>query len=120
MDARLVGLGDLEIEGKRYDADVVIERGQVRRRKKPSKLYRDRFGHTLLSAEEWIPWGGPRLIVGAGADGLLPIMAEVYDVAVRRPPRDLQRGRATPLPTERSPATPVTIGRTGVGLRPRV
>ncbi len=85
MDARLVGFGEVEVEGKRYDADVVIERGQVRRRhKKPSKPYRDRFGHTPLSAEESIPWGGPRLIVGTGADGLLPIMAEVYDEAVRR------------------------------------
>jgi hypothetical protein len=72
MDARLVGFGDLEVEGKRYDVDVVIKRGQVRRRrKKPSKAYRDRFGHTRLSAEESIPWGGPRLIVGTGADGQL-------------------------------------------------
>jgi hypothetical protein len=85
MDARLVGFGKVEVEGKRYEADVVIKRGQVRRRrKKPSKAYRDRFGHTPLSAEESIPWGGPRLIVGTGADGLLPIMAEVYDEAVRR------------------------------------
>jgi hypothetical protein len=85
MDARLIGFGEVELEGKRYDSDIVIKRGQVRRRrKKPSKAYRDRFGHTPLSAEESIPWGGPRLIVGTGADGLLPIMAEVYDEAVRR------------------------------------
>jgi hypothetical protein len=85
MNARLVGFGEIELEGKRYDADVVIDRGQVRRRhKKPSKPYRDRFGHTPLSAEESIPWGGPRLIVGTGADGLLPIMAEVYELAARR------------------------------------
>ena len=85
MHARLLSFGVLEVEGKRYDADVVIERGQVRRRrKKPSKPYRDRFGHTPLSADESIPWGGPRLIVGTGADGLLPIMAEVYEEAARR------------------------------------
>lgn len=85
MKARLLGFGDIELEGKRYDTDVVIERGQVRRRhKKPSKPYRDRFGHTPLSAEELIPWGGPRLIVGTGADGLVPIMAEVYELAARR------------------------------------
>ena len=47
MNARLLGFGEIELEGKRYDADVVIEGGQVRRRhKKPSKRYRDRFGHT--------------------------------------------------------------------------
>jgi hypothetical protein len=85
MNAELLGFGELEVEGTRFDADVVIERGQVRRRrKKPSKPYRDRFGHTPLSADESIPWGGPRLIVGTGADGRLPIMAEVYDEAARR------------------------------------
>ena len=85
MKARLLGFGEIEVEVRRYDADVVIERGQVRRRrKKPSKPYRDRFGHTPLSADESIPWGGPRLIVGTGADGRLPIMAEVYEEAARR------------------------------------
>jgi hypothetical protein len=85
MDARLVSFGEVEVEGKRYQADVVIDRGHTRRRhKKPSKAYRGRFGHTPLSADESIPWGGPRLIVGTGADGNLPIMAEVYDEAVRR------------------------------------
>jgi hypothetical protein len=85
MHARLLSFGVLEVEGQRYDADVVIERGQVRRRrKKPSKPYRDRFGHTPLSADEAIPWGGPRLIVGTGADGRLPIMAQVYEEAARR------------------------------------
>jgi len=47
MNAELLGFGEIGIEGTRYDADVVIECGQVRpRRKKPSKPYRDRFGHT--------------------------------------------------------------------------
>ena len=36
MKARLLGFGDIELEGKWYDADVVIERGQVRRRHKRS------------------------------------------------------------------------------------
>jgi hypothetical protein len=85
MRAHVVGFGEIEVEGKRYDADVVIERGEVRRRhKKLSKPYRDRFGHTPLSAKESIPWDGPRLIVGTGADGRLPIMAEVYREAARR------------------------------------
>ena len=85
MNAHVLGFGEIEIEGKRYAADVVIERGRVRRRrKKPSKHYRDQFGHTPLSADESIPWGGPRLIVGTGADDRLPIMAEVYEEARRR------------------------------------
>jgi hypothetical protein len=85
MIAQLLGFGSIEVEGQQYSADIVIERGQVRRRrKKPSKVYRDRFGHTPLSTRESIPWGGPALIVGTGADGLLPIMAEIYEEATRR------------------------------------
>jgi hypothetical protein len=85
MDVRLVSFGQLEIDGRRFDNDVVLERGRVRRRKKgPSKVYRDRYGHTPLSTDESIPWSAPRLIVGTGADGQLPIMPELYREARRR------------------------------------
>jgi len=81
----MLRFGSIEVDGKRYDVDVVIEGGHVRRRRKrPSKPYRDQFGHTPLSAEESIPWGGPSLIVGTGANSQLPIMAEVYGEAARR------------------------------------
>jgi len=55
-----------------------------KRSKKPSKPYRDKFGHTPLSANEEIPWGGPRLIIGTGAHGSLPIMDEVVEEAARQ------------------------------------
>jgi hypothetical protein len=85
MRAELVGFGLIEIEGERYDHDVVVIEGRVRKRdKKPSKRYRDRFGHTPLSPEEFIPWEGDRLIVGTGATGQLPIMEGVLDEAARR------------------------------------
>lgn len=85
MKARLLGFGALEIDGRRYDEDVVIERGQVRKRKKkPSRPYRDTYGHTPLSAAEAIPWHGRRLIVGTGAQGALPVMPEVVEEARRR------------------------------------
>jgi len=85
MDAQLVSFGRLELDGETYDHDVVIDRGKVRRRKKrPSKPFRDRFGHTPLSAEEQIPWSARQLIVGTGADGQLPVMDEVYAEAKRR------------------------------------
>jgi hypothetical protein len=85
VKARLLGFGLLELDGMRYEDDVVIDRGAVRkRRKKPSKPYRDRYGHTPLSADEEIPWSGRRLIVGTGADGALPIMPEVEEEARRR------------------------------------
>src|SRR5437867_1413471 len=37
MDVRLIRFGEIEVEGKRHRADVVIEQGHIRRRhKKPS------------------------------------------------------------------------------------
>ena len=56
----------------------------AKRSKKPSKRYRDKFGHTPLSANEEIPWGGPRLIIGTGAHGSLSIMDEVVEEAARQ------------------------------------
>ena len=49
--------GSIRIDGVTYEHDVVIDRGQVRKRKKkPSKKFREGFGHTPLSVEERIPW----------------------------------------------------------------
>lgn len=85
VKARLVSFGEIEIDGRRFDHDVVIEGGRVRKRKKgPSKAFRDRFGHTPLSAEEAIPWSGTRLMIGTGASGQLPIMPELLAEARRR------------------------------------
>jgi hypothetical protein len=85
VDAKLISFGLIEIDGRRFDRDVVLEAGNVRRRKKkPSKPYRDRYGHTPLSADEEIPWSASRLIVGTGASGQLPIMPELYQEAQRR------------------------------------
>ncbi|MGO9178688.1 MAG: MTH938/NDUFAF3 family protein [Candidatus Limnocylindrales bacterium] len=85
MKARLVAFGKLQLEGERYERDVVIEGGRIRRRGKgPSKARRGEFGHTPLTSAEKIPWGGGRLIVGTGADGALPIASDVYAEAARR------------------------------------
>src|SRR5213592_1047641 len=85
MKARLVKFGEIEVEGKRYTHDVVIDGGKVRKRKKgPSKQFREKFGHTPLSAGEEIPWGGKRLIVGTGANGTLAVIDEVLSQATRR------------------------------------
>ena len=84
-NARLISFGSLELDGETYGRDVVIGHGQVRRRKKgPSKPYREQFGHTPLSVAEQIPWSAKQLIVGTGADGQLPVMDEVYEEAKRR------------------------------------
>src|SRR4030095_8937685 len=85
MKARLVRFGEIEVEGERYTHDVVIDGGKVRKRKKgPSKQFREKLGHTPLSAGEKIPWGGKRLIVGTGAHNALPVMDEVLAEAKRR------------------------------------
>lgn len=85
MKARFIDFGEIEIDGQRYDYDVVIDESGIRKRKKkPSKVYRDQYGHTPISTHEEIPWGGKRLIVGTGAYGNLPIMPEVFDEAKRR------------------------------------
>ncbi|MCL4367653.1 MAG: hypothetical protein M1337_00515 [Actinobacteria bacterium] len=85
MKTTFLGFGRVEIDSQLFDHDVVIDAGKVRtRRKKPSKQYRGEYGHTPLSAEERIPWGGKRLIVATGTYGSLPIMPAVYEEAERR------------------------------------
>ena len=74
----------IQIDGMEYGCDIVIDRGEIRRRKKkPSKKFRDSFGHTPLSLEEEIPWNCRRLVVGTGT-GALPVMDEVRREAERR------------------------------------
>ncbi|MBA3431307.1 MAG: hypothetical protein H0U16_07490 [Actinobacteria bacterium] len=77
--------GSIRIDGVIYEHDVVIARGQVRKRKKKSsKPFHDAFGHTPLSVKEHIPWDCGRLVVGTGAHGALPVMDEVKQEAARR------------------------------------
>src|ERR1700746_1419391 len=76
--------GSIRIDGVTYQHDVVIDRGDVRKRKKkPSKKFRDEFGHTPVSIEERIPWRCRSLIVGTGT-GALPVMDDVKSEAKRR------------------------------------
>jgi hypothetical protein len=76
--------GSIRIDGVRYDHDVVIDRGGVRKRKKkPSRKFREANGHTPLSIDEEIPWKCKRLVIGTGT-GALPVMDEVKREAKRR------------------------------------
>lgn len=76
--------GSIRIDGVTYGNDVVIDRDEVRKRKKkPSKKFRDAYGHTPLSIEEDIPWKCRRLVIGTGT-GALPVMEEVKQEAMRR------------------------------------
>jgi hypothetical protein len=77
--------GVLEIDGVSYEHDVVIDHGEIqKRKKKASKKFRDAFGHTPLSLEEDIPWRCRRLIIGTGAYGRLPVMDDVKREADER------------------------------------
>ena len=77
--------GGIRIDGVDVTSDVVIDRGAVRKRKKKaSKPFRERFGHTPLSVEENIPWKCDTLVVGTGAEGALPVMKDVEREAERR------------------------------------
>src|SRR6266436_461286 len=76
--------GSIVIDGAKYSHDVRIDRGKVRKRKKkPSKKFRDTFGHTPVSVEEKIPWKCRRLVIGTGT-GALPVMDEVKKEAKGR------------------------------------
>ena len=77
--------GSVRIDGVTYGYDLVIDRGEIRKRnKKVSKQYRDEYGHTPLTAREDIPWRCRRLVVGTGAGGALPVSEEVRKEAHRR------------------------------------
>ena len=77
--------GSIRIDGVTHEPDVVIDHGDVRKRKKKaSKEFRDAFGHTPLSVQEEIPWKCRRLVIGTGAYGRLPVMDEVKREAARR------------------------------------
>jgi len=76
--------GSIRIDGVTYNHDVVIDRGEVlKRKKKPSKTFREEFGHTPVSVEEKVPWKCNRLVIGTGT-GALPVMKEVKKEAKRR------------------------------------
>ncbi|MEE8331277.1 MAG: hypothetical protein V3R84_05855 [Acidimicrobiia bacterium] len=85
MDVAYPAFGTLFIDGEEYDSDVVIEEDRIRlRHKGPSKRLRAQFGHTPLSADEQIPWSAPRLVIGTGAHGRLPLTADLLEEAEAR------------------------------------
>ena len=79
-----LAFGSIRIDGITYEHDVIIDRGEVRKRKKKaSKKFRGRFGHTPLSKEEDLPWKCRQPVIGTGT-GALPVMEEVKREAKRR------------------------------------
>ncbi len=84
MRSNHFSFGSLQIDGTVYEDDVIIDRGEVRKRKKkPSKKFREQFGHTPLSIEEEIPWQCHQLVIGNGVHGRLRVMQGVQRKAER-------------------------------------
>jgi len=82
MIVNSLSFGSIEIDGIIYEKDLVIDNGSIRKRKKAeSKKYRDIFGHTPLSAEEYIPWNCKRLIIATGHSMSMPVMDKVFKLA---------------------------------------
>ena len=76
--------GSIQIDDATYEHDVIIDRGEIlKRKKKPLKRFRDDL-HTPLSVEEDIPWQCRQLVIGTGAYGRRPVMDEVKREARRR------------------------------------
>ena len=85
MKAKLVRFGEIMIAGQSFTHDVVISAGKVsRRKKKASRPYQAQFGHTPLSADEYLPWDGEKLIIGTGHYGRLPVMPQVFAEGKKR------------------------------------
>ena len=60
--------GSIRIDGVTHKHDVVIDRGTIRKRKKkPSRKFRDEFGHTPLSVEKLKLPSMPHSVVGAAS-----------------------------------------------------
>jgi hypothetical protein len=85
MKVKLVSFGVIDVAGRTFEHDVLIDRGQVRKRdNKASKSRRAEFGHTPLTAAEAIPWSGSQLVIGTGASGQLPVAEDVLLEAEER------------------------------------
>jgi hypothetical protein len=77
--------GKIVVGSETFDHDVIIEGDEVRARDKgPSREFKADHGHTPLSVNEDIPWSKPRLVIGSGYSGRLPVMPEVTREAEKR------------------------------------
>lgn len=85
MKVKKLSFGSINIDGKNYFKDIVVRKGKIKKRKKKeSKKFRGRFGHTPLSILENIPWDCKKLIIGAGHSYALPVMNEVKEKAKKK------------------------------------
>ena len=84
MTVDMLSFGKIVLDGKTYDHDLVIDRGEIGKRKKgESKPLKGRYGHTPLTPRENIPWDCRRLVIGTGMSEALPVTDELREEADR-------------------------------------
>ena len=79
------GFGWIEVNGTRYEHDVIIhaDGAVTKRKKKASKVYRSEYGHTPLSEGEldFLADEKPELVyIGTGQYGDLPVTPKAESV----------------------------------------
>ncbi|MFP4364922.1 MAG: MTH938/NDUFAF3 family protein [Spirochaetia bacterium] len=85
MKVQEYSFGKIMVNGKSYETDLVIDQGEIKKRKKnASKHLKPNYGHTPLTVNENIPWNCSTLVIGTGKTGSLPITDEVYQEAENR------------------------------------
>jgi len=85
MTVQKYTFGKIVIDEKVYEKDLVIDKGEIKKRKKKaSKHLKSEFGHTPLTAHENIPWNCNTLVIGTGKTENLPITDDVYQEAEKR------------------------------------
>lgn len=73
--------GTITLDGKTFKEDIVIinKKGKSKillRNKEPSRIYKEKFGHTPLTIFENIDLSVDTIIVGTGVYGSLPVTKE--------------------------------------------
>jgi len=85
MNYHYTTFGRINIDGKTYHKDVVVDRGNILKREKgKSKSHRADFGHTPLTPSENIPWNCTELVIGTGYYSRLPVTDDMKTEAKKR------------------------------------
>ncbi|BBB31714.1 conserved hypothetical protein [Thermotomaculum hydrothermale] len=85
MKIKSLSFGSIVIDGKKFNEDIVIEKGEIKiRNKNASRKYKKNYGHTPLTIEENIPWDCQTLVIAKGFYGALPIAKDVLKEAEKR------------------------------------
>lgn len=76
--------GSITVNGKVYDHDLLIEKGEVKKRKKGPSQELINYGHTPLSELEYIPWDCDTLVIGIGMSSKLPVTDKLKEIAKQK------------------------------------